>query len=184
MVLLATPSWIEAGALFLVCWLLARVEIEIEGPRGWAEGLPTWRWGPPWFLRLTNGKPITGYHVYFTLLLLALFHLPLSWLGWSRALEAQALSRYLLVTCFWDFQWFLWNPAWGPRRFFGEKVWWFERRLLGLPVDYYAAVAGSGLAQALLWPQGLRRWAAVVAAMLVASAAALPLAALRGRGRS
>ena len=30
----------EALYLFAACWLLAQVEIQIEGPHGWAERLP------------------------------------------------------------------------------------------------------------------------------------------------
>lgn len=166
-----TGHWgIEAVSLFALCHVLARVEIEIEGAHGWAVNLPTWRWGPAWWLKLTNGKPLTGYHLWLTLFLIGMFHLPLTWAGWSRELEAAAVSRYLLLTAFWDFQWFVWNPAWGPRRFFAEPVWWFSRRWLGLPADYFLAAAGSAAAQALIWPAGLGRWSAVFLALLAASA--------------
>src|SRR5437667_4141 len=47
---------------FFIAFILAHLEIQIEGPYGWAEKLPTWRWDSPrvrrWF-----GKPVTGYHL-------------------------------------------------------------------------------------------------------------------------
>ena len=38
---------------------LAVLEIEIEGPRGWAAALPTWKHSSV----LCGRKPLTGYHV-------------------------------------------------------------------------------------------------------------------------
>ena len=67
----------EGVFLFALCHILARVEIHIEGAHGWAVNLPTWRWGPKWWLQLTNGKELTGYHVWLTLFLIGMFHLPL-----------------------------------------------------------------------------------------------------------
>lgn len=161
--------------LFLVCWLLAQVEIQIEGPHGWAERLPTWRISHPRLLAWTNGKPLTGYHLWLTAFLVAVFHLPLLWAGWSRELEAKILAFYFLCTVTWDFQWFAWNPAWGPRRFFSEKVWWFPRRWLGFPSEYYLGAASSFLATVALWPQGVGWWLRTFAAVLVASAASAAL---------
>ena len=113
----------DAAALFLVSWLLAQVEIQIEGGRGWAENLPTWRVSGPRLLWWTNGKPVTGYHVFLTAFLIAVLHLPVLYAGLSRQIEARILSFYFLMTITWDFQWFVWNPAWGVRRFFGERIW-------------------------------------------------------------
>ncbi len=107
----------EGLALFALCWILARLEIEIEGDKGWAAGLPTWRWGPEWFLNLTNGKELTGYHVWLSLFLIGVFHLPLVFCGFSRELWAKCASSYLLITAVWDLQWFAWNPAWGLKKF-------------------------------------------------------------------
>ena len=76
----------EGAYLFALCHILARVEIHIEGPHGWAVNLPTWRWGPNWWLNLTNGKELTGYHVWLTLFLIGMFHLPLIFVA--------SLSRY------------------------------------------------------------------------------------------
>src|SRR6202040_1266297 len=115
----------EGLALFALCWLLAKVEIEIEGDQGWAVGLPTWRWGPEWWLNLTNGKAVTGYHVWLTLFLIGVFHLPLVFAGFSRELWAKCASSYLILTSAWDLQWFAWNPAWGLRKFRATPIPWF-----------------------------------------------------------
>ena len=160
----------EGLALFALCWLLARVEIEIEGDRGWAASLPTWRWGPKWWLDLTNGKEVTGYHVWLTLFLIGVFHLPLVFVGFSRELWAKCASSYLLTTAVWDLQWFCWNPAWGLRKFRATPIPWFRRKLLGFPVDYYAAAASSGVASWLIWSSGIEAWGVRTATVLVASA--------------
>jgi hypothetical protein len=168
----------EGLALFALCWLLARAEIEIEGPHGWAVTLPTWRWGPEWFLNLTNGKEVTGYHVWLSLFLIGAMHLPLVYAGFSRALLAKCVSSYLLLTSTWDLQWFAWNPAWGLAAFRSRPIPWFRRKLLGFPVDYYAAYAVSGLATWLIWSPGLKSWLVRVATLLAASVLSLVAAAI------
>lgn len=169
----------EGLALFALCHILARVEIEIEGPHGWAVTLPTWRWGPEWFLDLTNGKEVTGYHVWLSLFLIGMFHLPLVFAGFSRALWAKCASSYLLTTCTWDLQWFAWNPAWGLRKFRSTPIPWFRRKLLGFPVDYYAAVAASGAATFLIWAPGAHQWLIRFGTVAALSALSLALAARR-----
>ena len=69
---------------FLIAFFLAHLEIQIEGPHGWAETLPTWRWDGPggrrWF-----EKPVTGYHVCLVTLILLCVHLPQLYAGsWER----------------------------------------------------------------------------------------------------
>lgn len=168
----------EGAAVFALCWLLARVEIEIEGPDGWAKTLPTWRWGPDWFTTLTNGKDVTGYHLWITLFLIGTFHLPLVFAGFSRALWAKCASSYMLTTCMWDLQWFAWNPAWGLRKLRSTPVPWFRRKLLGFPVDYYGAFAASAALSALIWAPGLRAWAIRAATVLALSVLSLGAAAV------
>ena len=54
--ILSTLLYIALLALFF-----AQVEIQIEGPTGWAANLPTWRveqyWWLDWFW---GGRPLTG----------------------------------------------------------------------------------------------------------------------------
>ncbi len=131
---------------FTICLILAKLEIHIEGKHGWAEKLPTWRWGPKWYLKLTNGKPLTGYHVWMLSLLLLLLHRPLLD-GYSWPEHARILSVFFQFAFVWDFLWFLLNPAYGWRRFGPGKIWWFKKWLGPFPLDYYTGLAASlGLA--------------------------------------
>jgi hypothetical protein len=95
--------------------------------------------------------------------------------GPSRILEARILAGFFFMSVFWDFQWFVWNPAWGPRRFVTERVWWFPVKVLGLPLEYYVGVGASALVTALLWPAGLGRWARVAAGLAALSAVSAAL---------
>ncbi|MDE1976360.1 MAG: hypothetical protein KGL04_09855 [Elusimicrobia bacterium] len=159
--------------LFALCWLLAEVEIQIEGGGGWAENAPTWRYSRPWLLKLTNGKPVTGYHLYLFSFLILIFHLPLLFAGFSRATEAQILASYFLLAFNWDFQWFAWNPAWGTKRFLREPIWWFKTKILGVPLDYYMGAVCAFLSTWLLAPALLphvARLFAVIEALAVFSA--------------
>ena len=155
-----TTGALEGVYLFVMCHILARVEIHIEGAHGWAVNLPTWRWGPKWWLGLTNGKELTGYHVWLTLFLIGMFHLPLVFAGWSLALWAKCASSYMMVTAAWDLQWFVWNPAWGFDGLRTREVPWFQKKVGGLPVDYFMGYAVSALLTALIWSPGLEMWTA------------------------
>ncbi|MBI5242627.1 MAG: hypothetical protein HY922_02955 [Elusimicrobia bacterium] len=135
---------------FLIACLLALLEVQIEGPHGWAQTLPTWRWEARWWLKLTNGKPLTGYHACLLSLLLALFHWPLLH-AFSWPAEARTMSVFFQISFEWDFLWFLLNPAFGWRNFKPGKIWWFRRWLGPFPADYYAALAASLV---LAWASG------------------------------
>lgn len=167
---------LEGLYLFILCHILARVEIHIEGAHGWAVNLPTWRWGPEWWLNATNGKELTGYHLWLTLFLIGMFHLPLVFGGFTLALWAKCLSSYMLVTAAWDLQWFVWNPAWGFDALRAREVPWFRRKILGLPVDYFMGYSVSGGLTALIWFPGLQMWAGRAFAVLLLSALSIPAA--------
>lgn len=149
--------------LFLIALALAVMEIQIEGKHGWATQLPTWRYARPWLLRLTNGRPLTGYHIALGVLLLLFFHLPQAWFGWSRQAEAITLASFFFLTVFWDFLWFVLNPHYGLRRYSQAHVWWFPKRFLGLPVEYYGGLFLSALSYVALSSQdiatALSEWA-------------------------
>jgi hypothetical protein len=161
---------LQGAYLFALAHLLARVEIHVEGDCGWAAKLPTWRWGPEWWLRLTNGKELTGYHVWLTLFLVGVLHLPLVLAGFSRPLLARCLSSYLAIVAVWDLQWFVWNPAWGLSGLRSRPVPWFRAKWLGFPTDYYFALSMSALAVFLIDRPGLPAWGARTGAMLLLSA--------------
>jgi hypothetical protein len=132
--------------LFGYALLFAAVEIEIEGPHGWAERLPTWFRITPWYARayglLMRGKPLTGYHATMFGLSLWSFHIGfVAGVPWSWPAEAAALSAYLVWSIAWDLMWFLLNPRYGWPRFRKGQVWWHGRTWLGrFPIDYYNGV--------------------------------------------
>jgi hypothetical protein len=158
---------------FAIAFVLAQLEIQIEGPHGWAEKLPTWRWQTPGVLRWA-GKPVTGYHVFLLLFILLFVHLPLIYLGWTAEREAELLSLFFLLAVFWDFLWFVCNPHFGLARFRPGHVWWFKSWLLGLPASYFTGLLLSMLAYAagglhaggISWAERSARWGTVFAVFL------------------
>jgi len=160
----------EAGRIvlvFVLAFLFAAVEVEIEGPYGWAERLPTWRRTdgtiPRAFGRVMSGRPLTGYHLFMLPLPLAAFHLPFVFgVPWSWRAELVACAAYLVFAITWDFLWFVLNPAYGVRDFRRGRIWWYPRWLGPAPVDYWLALGASialaaltviGGSAALLWHQ-------------------------------
>jgi len=161
--------------LFALAWVLAQLEIQIEGPHGWAEKLPTWRWDSAAVLKWA-GKPITGYHVYLLLFIVLFMHFPMVTQGWSAEKEAETMSLFFLLAVFWDFLWFVCNPHFGLSRFNAEKVWWFKTWLLGVPATYFQGLALSLAAYAaplllpgnpLGWTERAIRWGSVFAVLLI-----------------
>ncbi len=146
--------------LFGFALLMALVEIEIEGPWGWAEKLPTWYRvegaAARLYGRLMSGKPLTGYHAFMLVLPLFAFHLPfVEGLRWSWAAEARLLASYMLWMVAWDLLWFLFNPAYGWRHFRRGQIWWHNRAWIGrFPIDYYNGVGASLLVAASAWLDG------------------------------
>ncbi len=132
------PLLLRGGYVFVVGLVLAHLEIQIEGKDGWAAKLPTWRWHPAWMAR-----PITGYLVCMTIFLLLVLHLPILYTGFTAALEGEVLAFFFLLTVFWDFQWFVWNPHFGVRGFRRGNVWWYRTWWGPLPADYFFGLAIS-----------------------------------------
>ena len=58
--------------------------------------------------------------------------------------EFAAACLFPLLAVFWDYLWFVLNPAYTVKRFERGKVWWFEVPWLRrFPRDYYSGVALS-----------------------------------------
>jgi hypothetical protein len=135
--------------LFGYALLFALVEIEIEGPNGWAERLPTWfRVTTPvarFYGLFMRGKPLTGYHAVMFVLPLWSFHIGFfGGVPWSWAAEASTLAAYMVWVVTWDLLWFVLNPRFGWARFRKGAVWWHGRTWIGrFPIDYWSALAVS-----------------------------------------
>ena len=172
---------------FLLAFILAHLEIQIEGPHGWAEKLPTWRWDGPgvrrWF-----GKPITGYHLCLMTFILLFLHVP-QFYGGSGEREADLLAMFFFLTVTWDVLWFACNRHFGMGRFRKDQVWWFPTWALGVPRPYLMAIAlslAAALAPALwtgAWAERAQRWGLVFTELLTLTVVAIVIARLRRRHR-
>jgi len=151
--MIANPSVLElcVRVLFLFGYalLFALAEIEIEGPHGWAERLPTWfrvtTPGARLFGLILSGKPLTGYHLVMFGLPLTSFHIGfVGGVPWSWPAEAATLSAYLVWVATWDLLWFLLNPRYGWARFRKGEIWWHGRTWIGrFPIDYWGGLVAS-----------------------------------------
>jgi hypothetical protein len=124
-----------AFMVFLSC-ILALWEIQIEGKDGWAANLPGWRIEKGWLMRLTGGRPFTGYHLFLTLFLISIVHLPLFFVSWSWRLESLLIGFYLGVVLLEDLMWFVLNPHYGIKNFRKGRVWW-HRNWWGPAPSFY-----------------------------------------------
>ena len=129
-----------ALTLLLSSVLFALVEIQIEGPDGWASRLPTWRLESAWTRRFLGARIVTGYHLYVHLFLLVAAHLPygLGLLRPSPSAEARILAFLILFWILQDFLWFVLNPSFGIRRFGPRHAWWHAPNWWWImPRDYW-----------------------------------------------
>lgn len=117
--------------------LLAFWEIQIEGKDGWAGKLPCWRMEKGWFLKLTGGRPVTGYHFFMTLFLIAIVHLTLFFVPWSWRLESLLLGFYVGMVFLEDFFWFVLNPQYGIKKFRKGEIWWHKQWWGPVPALYW-----------------------------------------------
>lgn len=127
------------AAVLVLAFGFAHIEIHIEGPAGWATSLPTWRIEQHWLLDLLWGsRPMTGYHAWVFPFIAAMFHFPLVFFRYfSWRAEARLLG---LLMVFWiaeDFLWFVFNPAFGIRRFDATHAPWHKHWFGSAPIDYW-----------------------------------------------
>jgi len=136
-VLFATILW-----TLLLAYFFAKVEIQIEGPAGWASSLPTWRIEQHWLLDLFWGsRPMTGYHAWVFPFMALFFHLPLVFTGtWSWRAEARVFGCILLFWTSEDFLWFVLNPAYGVAHFGPAWIAWHHHWWGPAPADYWVSL--------------------------------------------
>ena len=133
--------------VLLLAFFFAQVEIQIEGARGWATGLPTWRIEKHWLLDLFwGGRPMTGYHAWvFSFMLLGFLFPMFSCWRFSIRLAARCIGSLMLFWIIEDFLWFVLNPAFGLEKLTPRTVPWHHHWFLSLPVDYYLFLAIGAL---------------------------------------
>lgn len=127
------------ASVLLLGTFFANLEIAIEGDAGWAANLPTWRIEKHWLLDLLwGGRAMTGYHAWAFSLVALFFHFPLVFSDdYSLVAEQRALACIMLFWIFEDFLWFVFNPAFGLRRFRPAHASWHKHWIAGAPVEYW-----------------------------------------------
>lgn len=133
--------WITIAAFFF-----AKVEIQIEGSEGWAAGLPTWRIERHWLLNIFwGGRAMTGYHAWVFPFMAIIFHFPIAVFGMmSWKYEARIIGSLMVFWIIEDFLWFVFNPAFGWKKFGRENVPWHKYWFLYFPTDYWTfTIAGT-----------------------------------------
>jgi hypothetical protein len=123
--------------MVFLSFILALLEIQIEGKDGWASKIPSWRIEKGWLMRLTGGLPITGYHLFMTLFLITIVHLPLFFVPWNWQLESLLLGFYVGMVFLEDFLWFVLNPYYGIKSFRKGKIWWHKQWWGPVPALYW-----------------------------------------------
>jgi hypothetical protein len=179
-----TRAAVRAGYVFAMCFVLAYLEVQIEGPNGWASALPTWRSMDPRVTWIFGGRPFTGYHLALNAFLLLALHWPVLFKRWSLIDECRVLQSFAVMAFVWDFLWFVLNPSFGLARYDAAHVWWFRHWVFGVPLDYGVGCAAAVLLRLVpafvhreAYPIALRE-AATGVAVPVIGAAAVALATL------
>ncbi|MBN1367562.1 MAG: hypothetical protein JW967_06530 [Dehalococcoidales bacterium] len=131
--------------MVFMAFILALWEIQIEGKDGWAANSPGWRIEKGWIVKLTGGRPFTGYHLFMTIFLIAIVHLPVFFLGWTWQLECELLGFYIGMVLLEDVLWFALNPYYGIKNFRKGKIWWHKRWWGPLPDFYWILIVIAGL---------------------------------------
>lgn len=127
--------------LFLSASLHAKLEIEIEGRHGWAEKLPTRHFRFALMRYFSEHGYVTGFHLYTILFVFTLMHFPVFFVEqWSLNMELFVLGFFLLHVTLEDFLWFMYNPAFGLKRFSPKYIWWHKHWFLGVPISYWLGV--------------------------------------------
>lgn len=129
-------GWVLAAAA-----AFALLEVQIEGAAGWGSSLPTWRSEHRLARLVLGGRVLTGYHLWVHVFVLLAVHLPyvLGAAPPSWRMEARIVSALVFFWVVEDFLWFVFNPAFGVRRFRREHAAWHPRWWGPMPREYWVA---------------------------------------------
>ena len=120
-----------SDALFVVIYavLYSALEIEIEGPAGWAKNLPT----VPML-----GTKFTGYHLLMNITVIG----SVAYAVWPRRGFWHAVFYVAAWFLIEDFMWFVYNPNFGISKYNRKHVTWHgDVWPLGIPLHNYVGVA-------------------------------------------
>jgi hypothetical protein len=126
----------------VMAYIMAKLEIEIEGQHGWAAKLPTWRIKNKFTKLFWGDQEYTGYHFWIFWMVMALLHFPfVLGLSWTPRLELQILGVFFIGVIFEDFFWFILNPHYGLKKFTKEHAHWHHEWYKGVPALYIRLAA-------------------------------------------
>jgi hypothetical protein len=138
--------------MFIISTLLAIIEINIEGPNGWAANIPTWRPRPEkWYAKFFKNivkKELIGYHLSLFTFLITFFHIGFFFgLEWSIARELDVICMFLIYAITWDYLWFVLNPHFSIKTFGKKNEFWHKKWFLKLPIEFsIATILSFGIA--------------------------------------
>lgn len=122
----------------LIAFLIAKLEINIEGKNGWAKNLPTWRIKNKWTKIIMREYHLTGYHLYLMLTVISFLHFPFFFaVDWSLSKEFIVLGLYFVIFLIEDFLWFVLNPHYGLKKFNKDHIEWHHQWVFNIPVMYF-----------------------------------------------
>ena len=130
-------------SVVLLGFVFGLLEIQIEGKHGWAAKLPCWRREKGFIVKLCGGRPLTGYHTYMIIFVFLMFHFPFLFAGWEWRNELLILGLLYEFFLIEDFTWFVFNPAYGIRKFKKGEIWWHTSWWGPVPSMYYGLAALS-----------------------------------------
>lgn len=128
----------------LLAFLIAKLEINIEGKNGWAKNLPTWRIKNKWTKIFMQEYPLTGYHLYLMLTVFSFLHFPFFFgTYWNLSNEFIILGLYSVIFLVEDFLWFVLNPHYGLKKFHKDHIEWHHPWIFNIPIMYYKIILSA-----------------------------------------
>ncbi len=116
---------------WVIAFMYAWFEIELEGKYGWREKTQTWdrsyKSYPRWLRLFLGKKPLTGYHTpaFIAVFLIAHMHFVMG-VPWTWRNELFALATYVAWAPLWDYLWLLFNPNYGIGHMSSKNIWWYQ----------------------------------------------------------